>query len=181
MGAAAGPSVYKSTTVLQPSVALSFARKKERKEEEEEEERVSTLPPAQWRRLFISRSQRAILKAHSRSWWMRPSKSGALGSSGVIVFPPLLALSLPCPRLDETLGTRGRTIDSFPLRRLSPRYRYSARDSSEIVCLWRTAGSRESDLSPRQWEERNSGGLFLRGWNGTTVSSFSNLRARNGE
>lgn len=145
---------YKSTTVLVPAKHRAFlrARKKERKKKKNA---YAIFPHAQWRRLFISRSQRAILKAHSRSWWMRPSKreSGAVGSSGVIVFPssPLSPCPYPVHVSTRHSAQEVQTIDSFSLSsRLSPCIayppRYSARDSFEdrdpSVCAERSRESR---------------------------------------
>ena len=114
---------------------------------------------------------------------MRPSKreSGAVGSSGVIVFPS--SPPSPCP-YPVHVSTRHsaqevQTIDSFSLSsRLSPCIarspRYSARDSFEdrdpSVCAERSRESRLWSVSKTMGEGRRSRGesgeIISTGWCG---------------
>ena len=112
-GAAAGPNRRTSRPLcsFQPSIALSFARGRKKERKKEEEERVRDLPPRTMASIVyleiaagnIESSLEIVVDApvQEREW-----RSG-IKRRHCLPFLPPLALSLSCPRLDETLGTRG--------------------------------------------------------------------------
>ena len=155
-GAAAGPNRRTSRPLcsFQPSIALSFARGRKKERKKEEEERVRDLPPRTMASIVYLEIAAGNIESSLEIVVDAPvQESGAVGSSGVIVFPS--SPPSPCP-YPVHVSTRHsaqevQTIDSFSLSsRLSPCIarspRYSARDSFEdrdpSVCAERSRESR---------------------------------------
>ena len=103
---------YKSTTVLVPAKHRAFlrARKKERKKERRRRTRTRSSPTHNGVDcLSRDRSGQYWKLTRDRGGCARPRERVAQWDQAASLssLPPPVALSLSCPRLDETLGTRG--------------------------------------------------------------------------